>query len=218
MPPPRVAQAARAPQGFPAVEVGLGLSAYAYSGELSAGRFAQTPGPGFAAQALLDNRSLLTPVLTIAVGSFSAQRPDFPARIGGGQPNSFVQTRFTTGTLAVRARFLRAQRLRPYAGLGIGLILFFPHDAEGRALTGQASTRAPGEAYGNTALAFQLQAGGSYAISPLLSAYIHYTWLQTGTQYLDNIGQLGQAQNDALHSLTLGLGLRLGGRAELAGS
>ncbi|MEM6803915.1 MAG: hypothetical protein AAF696_21095, partial [Bacteroidota bacterium] len=106
--------------------------------------------------------------------------------------------------------FPKSLRIKPYFEGGIGGQSFFPRAQDGILLFRKRSTRAPDELeYGSFMLYFPLSVGLDYQISTSLNLQLAYTFKTLGSDYIDNIGNLGdKIGNDQLHVFRVGLGFR----------
>ncbi|GAB4427453.1 MAG: hypothetical protein OHK0039_45790 [Bacteroidia bacterium] len=200
----------------PPLQIGLGLAGYAYTGDLTYGEtdFVRAyPGGNISVQ--FDGSKALQIQLNAGYGRFVEQL-DGPAAdpVDGIAPNTFVETSFFYTDLRLRLRFFRAYPLQPYLSAGMGMLFFTPRDAQGNFLGENIFTRYLDETYGTTVPVFPLTVGLRYRFNALLQLGAGYTYRVVQTDYLDNIGRLGQQPgNDALHAAEIALYIRLGGNA-----
>lgn len=186
------------------LRLGFGISGTAYQGDLTThnDRFYRF-NPGFNASLQFASKKLITPQVNVGFGKFTAQDRDIAA-VDGIQPNTFVETNFFNVDLRLKVRFFRNHKVNPYGSIGIGLLGYTPRDLNGSGLVENTNTRNPDETYGSITASFPLSAGVEIHMNPILSVGCEYTYRPAGTDYLDNIGQLGQAEgNDKLHTLLL---------------
>jgi len=186
------------------LRLGFGISGTAYQGDLTThnDRFYRF-NPGFNASLQFASQKLITPQVNVGFGKFTAQDRDIAA-VDGIQPNTFVETNFFNVDLRLKVRFFRKHMVNPYGSIGIGLLGYTPRDINGNGLVENTNTRNEDEIYGSITASFPLSAGIEVHMNPILSLGCEYTYRPTGTDYLDNIGQLGLAEgNDKLHTILL---------------
>ncbi len=96
------------------------------------------------------------------------------------------------------------KRIYPLFAVGLGMLFFKPVDASDNSLAEKAETRAPGETYNTNVVNFPLLLGVHYKLTPNFHLGLSYNFLGGTTDYLDNIGELGdQKGNDRLQNITL---------------
>lgn len=152
----------------------------------------------------------------LGYGKIVGQNPDLQASIidiGDGfpaikiQPNKYTETFMVHNNLGFRINLIRQPKVvRPFLGIGIGILAFFPQSETGIPLVRKVSTRAPSEDLYNT-ITYQvpLTAGVEFNLDERLGINFAYTYRMTGTDYIDNIGRLGALEgNDQLHILQIG--------------
>lgn len=188
------------------LRLGFGFMGTAYQGDLTTqGTQFYRFNPGFNASLQFASQKLITPQVNAGFGKFTAQDRDIPA-IDGVQPNTFVQTNFFFVDLRLKVRAFRRHKVNPYASIGIGLLGYTPRDEDGNGLVDNSNTRNPDELYGSITAGFPMSLGIEFHMNPIMSLGLEYTRRGTGTDYLDNIGQLGPAEgNDRLHHLQVTL-------------
>ena len=188
------------------VKIGLGFMGATYLGDLNpAPEQLHRFYPAGTLSLQFDSKRRLNPQLNLGFGSFAAQ--DREGRINQfSNQNYFVKTSYVFANAMLKFHFLKTKRTRPHLGAGVGFITFSPKDADNRSLTNDASSRAKGETYGTTAGIFPLNAGVSFQLTPMTALGLDYYYFLTTTDYLDNIGKLGQKSgNDALTGLQFSL-------------
>ncbi len=165
----------------------------------------------------------------LGYGKIVGQNPDIPAvkfDLGDGfppliiQPNRYTETFMVHNNLGFRINLIRQpKRLKPFLGVGFGILAFFPQSETGIPLVRKVSTRAPSEDIYNT-ITYQmpLTVGIEYNLDDRLGLHFSYTYRKTGTDYIDNIGHLGGFEgNDQLHVLQLGASIHFINRPERPG-
>ena len=121
--------------------------------------------------------------------------------------NTYFSTTYRYITLQVKIRIRKKSRLYPFFAPGIGFFFFTPKDAEGKSLVEQLQTRNEGEDYPTNAFMFPLQIGLHYRVSHHVHIELYYKVLNPQTDYIDNIGQLG---NDPKKDQVSGFGIQFG--------
>lgn len=196
---------AQAPEQKP-LQIGLGMMGTAYDGDLTTnGDALYRFHPGFNFSFQFASEKLISPQLNAGFGRFVNQDRDI-ASVEGVQPNTFVDTRIFHVDFRLKARFLRDKAVHPYVSAGIGLLGYAPRDEDGNNLLDDLNTRNDGETYGSITASFPLSPGVEIELSPLLMVGLEYTYRPTGSDYLDNISQLGtKSGNDKIQALALSL-------------
>ncbi|MDP5172788.1 MAG: porin family protein [Bacteroidia bacterium] len=200
-------------QDAPPVRLGIGYTGTAYRGDFTAESGAiwrAEPGINFSVD--VDKQKPLRLQLNIGTGGFTEQADSpLPLAPEGINPNTFVRTTFFYTDLKLVYRFFVQQPVRPYLGVGAGLFSFQPRDEAGNFLGENIFSRLPEEEYLTLIGSIPVSAGVEWKISSSVGLGLEYTYRMTGSDYLDNISQLGTASgNDKLHSLQLKLLVSLG--------
>lgn len=186
------------------LQIGIGLSANAYSGDLNyQERIPLRAYPGINFSLQFDNKKRLGFQVNSGFARFTEQKDNFslPGQ-GEFQPNIFVRTNFFYVDLRLRHFFYHRRKVRPFLAAGVGFISFNPEDEEGDFLSENIFTRLPEEeSYLTLVAQVPIQAGVQIRVKPTLSINLSTTYRFTATDYLDNIGLFGQKSgNDALFS------------------
>lgn len=197
------------------LKLGLGLMTTMYQGDMSmdeSGSFRVYPGVNLSIQSQRVRRIQLQ--LNAGFGHFADQYDNgVPAAPEGVQPVSFVETSFFYGDLRLRLTPFPWHRVRPYASVGAGFLIFSPKDLDGKFLSDAILTRPEGENYNTSVPQLPMSLGIQTEMTGLLGAGIEYTYRFTPTDYLDNIGSLGnRAGYDRLHNVTFSLYFNFSGR------
>lgn len=195
---------------LPPPQIGMGLSAITYMGDLNP---TLGPGsrvsPGLALSLQFPGHAPVGPELHVGMGKMMAQgipAPDSPA-----QTNAFVETEVKHIDFRLHLMLFQRFRFTPFCAAGVGIILYAPKDQEGYALIDNIKTRAANELYSGAAAFFPVAAGFKYRINHRTSITVEGTMCWMQTDYLDNIGQLGNLRgDDRLLSLTASYNIRLG--------
>lgn len=110
--------------------------------------------------------------------------------------NEFFRSNFISIHYALQYDIIRTERLIVYLSQGLGLLRFMPKDQFYKNLQDQPGTRASNEAYGNVAAVLPTQLGIDYYFTNRFGIGIKAGWLNTTTDYLDNVSLLGQRQGN----------------------
>lgn len=193
------------------LQVALGMTAFTYVGDLStdnSGIYRFHPGINLGLQ--LDGPKSLQVQFNLTMGRFWDQLEDGPVQSAEvRRVNRFVETRFFGGDLRLKYRFFKNSRLQPFVAAGAGLLVFSPRDEQGNFLSDALLSRNEGESYNTAIPQLPIVMGISYKLRPNISLVLDYTYRVTPSDYLDNIGELGQRNgNDAIHALQLALAFR----------
>ena len=186
----------------PALRIGFGYTGNAYRGDLtqeSSAMWRAEPGANLSVN--LDNLKKLRLQFNLGFGGFTEQADEpLPMAPEGIAPNEFVRTTFYYTDLRLQYRLFPDHAVTPYLSAGVGLFSFQPRDAAGNFLGENIFSRLPEEEYLTLIGSFPLSAGVEWKLNPILGIGLEYTYRLTGSDYLDNIGQLGTAPGaDQLH-------------------
>jgi len=212
--------------------LGLAMTATGYYGDLNyqADGILQSDFyslyPGFALSFRSGAPRRLNLQFELGYGKIVSQNPNLEATVinrGDGfpplviQPNRYTETAMVHNNLGFRINLVKqAKVMKPFLGIGFGMLIFFPQSETGIPLVRKVSTRAPGEEIYNT-ITYQLPltAGVEFNLDERIGLNLAYTYRATGTDYLDNIGQLGALEgNDRLHVIQIGASLHFIDRPE----
>lgn len=178
----------------------LGVNANAYKGDLnhSYQQFTSAVTLGLR----LNFKKRLNSHFALTIGSITGSNPYFQTNYYSGAdsgvtPNNFFKTTFVQVNYDLQFNIIKTKSLIVYVSQGIGIFKFTPKDINNNSLAGQLNTRAPNENYNTTTFSFPTSAGFYYLFKNNLGAGFQAGWLNTQTNYLDNIGQLGnRPKND----------------------
>jgi hypothetical protein len=109
----------------------------------------------------------------------------------GRQPNTYFNNSFVAAYYQLHWNVYLRSRLRVFLGQGIGLMRYNAKDEQGVSLANQTNTRAANESAGNIALLLPTSIGTAYRFKNNFGVSYKFTLLNTATDYLDNISQLG---------------------------
>lgn len=179
----------------PSHYIWAGLSANNYRGDLDDGL--PHYGPGIHLGLKLNRAQRLNGSFGIGFGSLNGQDPDFttPA-VAGVQPNHWFSTSFFTLDYSLQYHIIKKERYFVYISQGVGLFRYNPKDEQDRELLAQRSTRAAEETYGNISLQLPTAIGAAYLLPNQWGIGLQASYLNTLTDYIDNIGNLGHKQGN----------------------
>lgn len=202
-----------AQDGPPPLRIGLGYTGTAYRGDFTTepnALWRAEPGGNLSVD--IHTQRPLRFQFQLGFGGFSEQADaPLPLAPEGIVPNRFVRTSFFYTDVRLQYRFLRQARIQPYVAAGAGLFSFQPRDAQGNFLGENFFSRLPEESYLTLLASVPVSAGAEWHFSQWGGLGLEYTYRMTGSDYLDNIGLLGEAPgNDRLHSLQVKLLLVVG--------
>lgn len=106
--------------------------------------------------------------------------------------NYFFRSDFLSMHYALQYNLVLSKSLTVYLSQGLGFMRFVPKDEYGRKLQDALSTRAANETYTNIAAILPTQAGIAYYFSNQFGFGFKAGWLNTTTDYIDNISFLGR--------------------------
>lgn len=181
-----------------------GLSYGAYRGDL--GDTYQSGGLGVHVGYMFSHNKKLHGGLHAAAGTFSGYElsntsPDFGAEV---LSNTYFRSSFISVHYSLQYDIIRRERWLLYVSQGLGIVRFNPRDEFGNALPDNPETRAENENYGTAAAVLPTQAGIDYYLPNRLGIGLKAGWLNTTTDYLDNVSQLGdKAGNDNVMQVIL---------------
>lgn len=199
-----------------------GLSGTYYQGDLNYLEGAQGLGsshiafyPGVHVSVRNHNQKRCFPLLQVGYAKFVSQNDQLqPTKLRWGErdtfllPNHYSETVHIYGDLLFRLQPLSPESsLQPYLSAGVGGLFFFPRAEDGLLLYRKKSTRSPNEIeYGTLTYSFPIQAGLEYHWNHKVGIYLSYSYRFSGSDYLDNISQLGSHRgNDRLHQFQIGM-------------
>jgi len=194
------------------LRVGFGLMGITYQGDLSTEDgdiFRVYPGMNLSLHFEKDKR--FRPQLNLGFGKFIDQtdRINLPTA-DGLTPNPFVETSLLMLDFRLRAWIIKKGRLRPFVGVGAGLLFFTPRDKNGNFLIDNIFSRFEDESYPAFLPVLPLELGFEFRINDKAGIALSYNYRRSGTDYLDNLGRLGPiGGNDAVHTLTATLAVTL---------
>lgn len=188
------------------LQVGLAPFALNYTGDLTnEDENFHRVYPGFNVSVQFESPRLVSPQLNFGFGKFTAQDRELEP-VEGILPNTFVETNYFYFDATLRVRFLRRRKFRPHIGPGLGLLNFTPRGPNGNELADDLQSRNVDESYSTTSFFLPLMVGFTWRLNDFVAIGMDYKYFLLTTDYVDNIGELGQRSgNDRLSSLNIGL-------------
>ncbi|MEM7108426.1 MAG: hypothetical protein AAF519_09385 [Bacteroidota bacterium] len=117
--------------------------------------------------------------------------------------NTFVKTNFLFVNYALRFTFLKKNNISAYLSQGVGFMRFVPQDEFGNDLIDQDDTRAQNEEYRNLSFMLPTGLGVSYIFPNSFGVTVEGNVMNTTSDYLDNISDLGDSGSDNILSARL---------------
>lgn len=177
-----------------------GITMAGYKGELAS--YDQYSGI-FQAGVQFNQKEKLNGAFTLSIGTVKGQNPDFSAE--KGSPNRFFKTNLFALNYGLHYNIIKKPDFIFYISQGIGIIRFIPQDEFNEGLNDQSDTRAEGEIYRNVALLLPTQIGCIYFLKNNFGFGAQTGFLNTMTDYIDNISELGESGNDNILNFRLAL-------------
>ena len=179
-------------------EFSLGVGSVLYNGDLGDG---YQPGGLMGSVGIkMNTEKKLNSNFHILFGSFSGQELDFEfPENENGAPNTYFNTSFFGVHYELAFNIINKPRFKLYISQGLGFVRFQPKDEFGEKLINQPDTRDLGEDYRNLTFMLPSQIGVRYTLNNGYSLGLQSGFLNTMTDYLDNISIWGQKDgNDNL--------------------
>lgn len=152
--------------------------------------------------------------LNIAIGQVSGQESQYDYQLSDGSyapVNTVFSTNFSAISYHLHLNLIKKDHLRLYVSQGLGLMRFQPKDKNGDYLADRNSTRAPDEEYGSITAVLPWQIGGYYLFKNGFGVDAKVSWLNTTTDYIDNISAWGTNNgNDNIFTMRIGLIIPIG--------
>lgn len=175
----------------------LGLSANSYKGDLSH-QYKNWAG-GFNIGIIYNHSKVMNGHFNFQLGGITAQNPGYFFDNGKEPqptPNKFAKSTFVSLNYNLRVHFYKKNGWFLYAFQGIGLLRFQPKDELNNKLLTQLSTREENETYSNLTFCFPNGLGASYVLPQGYGVGLQAGWLNTTTDYLDNISVWGDRKKN----------------------
>ena len=180
-----------------------GVSTNAYTGDLSNSFEKWTAA--FHVGVKFNKKKRVNGSLNLHFGSITGQNSSYEFRDIQGHltsPNLFFKTNFISGNYDFQVNILRKESFTLYISQGIGIIRFDPEDQFSESLEDQFNTRSPNESFQTTSIMFPTQIGGTYYLPNGFGFDLKGGFLNTVTDYLDNIADWGsKSGNDNILSV-----------------
>ncbi|HEY8401924.1 MAG TPA: hypothetical protein VIK89_11715 [Cytophagaceae bacterium] len=171
------------------------LSANSYKGDLHS-NYQKWTG-AFHAGILLNHKYRLNGHFGLMAGTIMGDNADYQFTDNSGNtatPNTFFKTSIIALNYDIHLNLLKKNNYIVYLTQGAGLLRFSPKNELNEELTGQFNTRAKNETYSNITLFFPTGIGAIYLFPNGYGAGFQATYLNTTSDYLDNISQYGHRQ------------------------
>ncbi len=112
------------------------------------------------------------------------------------QVNSYFSADVNSIDVAANWNYINGNWLEAYAGIGLGIMDYSIHDNQGRNLRERPQTRVEGENYETLIPYAPLKIGFTFFASSQVNLVYERSWNYTNSDYLDNIGLLGDLGSD----------------------
>jgi hypothetical protein len=144
----------------------------------------------------------INPRLELFYGTIAGQNSlySFP----DATPNKFFQTQIYGATASVQINIIKSDIFTVYFSQGLGLAGFTVSDKNGNDLAPQTETRELSEIYSSPIFMLPTNIGGSAFFQNRFGLGVEFGFLNTMTDYLDNIAKFGTTSgNDNVMRLKL---------------
>jgi hypothetical protein len=173
----------------------IGTSANAYKGDLNDAYQKWTSSLHLGLK--LNHSKTINGHLAVSLGNVSGQNPNFvPSTDQRGNPENFFNTRLFTFQYDLQVNLLRWKNLTVYVSQGVGMTRFDPRNQFNESLVEAFHTRAPNEGYNQVAVILPSQIGLIYLFDNGFGVGLQAGYLNTQTDYIDNISQLGNKEGN----------------------
>lgn len=188
----------------------LGISANSYRGDLNANfdKYAI----GIHAALKYNRKKRINGKLSLMYGMINGQNVNYPAALSE-TPNTFFTTTMLTFHYELHVNIIKKERYGVYLSQGIGLMRFNPKDENYENLSDQFDTRPDGESYSPVTLMLPTSLGGYYLLKNGYGIGLQLQYLNSRSDYLDNISQWGfrkKKDNVFLTKFTIYIPLKFG--------
>ena len=184
--------------------IGVGPSITSYKGDLSG---YDRMGSGFEVSLNPSNDNKIKNTFSVVIGSVIAQTSEEFNTNLDYMPKTFVKTRYMGLHNMLNYHFIISQKWNVYAGAGIGIVQFKPEDEFGNDLYSVPNDARPdNETYSLIKLMLPLQLGMIYKMKNDFALMSNFKFLNTRTDYLDNISALANP-NDKDNILSFHVGI-----------
>ncbi len=189
--------------------ISIGPSLSSYKGDLS--NYEKFTS-GFEVSLIQNKGKKIQSIFNFAAGMVVAQTSNDVYSGFNYTPLYFVQTRYMAVNYSLNYYIVNTQHFKSYLGVGFGVFQFKPFDQyknEIHSISNQ--TRLDTEEYELTKTMFPVQAGFIYTLKNDIGAQFNFKWMNTGTDYLDNMSRLANPNdNDNILLINIGLVIPLG--------
>jgi|GEM_PF-849530 len=177
----------------------LGISANSYSGDLS--KYEKWTACYHAALRFNEAKRLNGRV-GFSFGAITGDNRSY--KFSDGKPNKFFRTSVFSLSYEVHYNFIKTPSFMLYGSIGLGIYNYQPKNEKGENYTNLLETRTLDENYGRVSTMLPVGIGANYILKNGYGIGVHASWLNTQTDYLDNISQWGTKKgNDNVASLRL---------------
>ncbi|MDX1627056.1 MAG: hypothetical protein R3345_00070, partial [Fulvivirga sp.] len=133
----------------------------------------------------------------IGFGTINDEDRDFiSSNSSTASANKFFKTNFFYVNYSLHYNLIKKENLIVYISQGIGFLRFTPTDQFGDNLQDQPGTREEGETYRNASIMLPTSVGAIYLLPNQYGIGLQAGFYGTLTDYLDNISQLAETNND----------------------
>lgn len=169
----------------------IGICPTSYKGELNS---YDHWNMGWNIGLLLSRKKRINSEFSVFVGNITGQNSNFSAQ-ENTTPNTFFKTSFFSGSYNLHLNIIAKERFKFYVSQGIGIMNFSPQNANYDKLIDIIETRSINESYSTTTIMLPSQIGMHYSLKNHFSLGVKVSWLNTRTDYLDNISEWGNVDN-----------------------
>lgn len=186
-----------------------GYSVNAYKGDFSGYSKARN---AFSAGLILNREKKVGGELNLRIGGLASESLDYADPVV-----PFVQTTYFSFNYGLSIRAIKFnENTSVHVVPGIGFIRFTPKDFDGNSLAELSTTRDKGEEFSNVALVLPLKVQMRHRFSPRMGMLLETGFLNTRTDYLDNVSNLADNGNkDNVLFLNFGLSFFLKERQQV---
>ena len=187
----------------PSRYIGIVTSLSSYKGDLSGyEKFSN----GFEVSLIQNKDKKIKGILNIAAGSVIAQTTDkFYTKLDY-KPLNYIRTTFLAANYTLNYYFFQKEHFKVYGGVGFGIFQFSPKDKDSNDVAATSNnTRPANEQYALVKPILPIQFGVLYTMKNDFGFQLNVKWLNTRTDYLDNISSLANP-NDKDNILLIHIG------------
>lgn len=177
-----------------------GVSMVSYKGDLSS---YEGFSSAFHVGIQFNKKKRLNGGFNLGFGSVTGENRSFTTDIPDKTPNRFFKTNFFYVNYDLHINIVKRDNFILYLSQGVGFLRFTPTDQFGNNLSDQIETRADDETYRNATLMAPTKLGAIYLLPNYFGVAAEAGLFNTGTDYLDNISELGESGNDNLLAFRL---------------